>query len=157
MKRVFCHLGKTNGQILPDELELRMQKIMDEYAGGASSGYILNEQKLVKARKHLKQLKEEANNLYASRDGVTPSLHELNKCHEVIDRLDVATVLVEHLLHRKETRWPIYQSRADYPKRDDKNWLKFVNSVYDQTKDEVKMIERECSRRDVACNVSTGK
>jgi adenylylsulfate reductase subunit A len=113
-----------------------MQKIMDEYAGGISSGYILNEQKLLKARKLINQLKEEAKNLYA------PNLHELMKCHEVIDRLYVAQVLIEHLLYRKETRWPVYQTRADYPNRDDKNWLKFVNSVYDQTTGEVKMIER---------------
>ena len=160
IKRVVHHMnrmGEVTSPILPDELELRMQKVMDEYAGGISSGYILNEQKLLKAKKYLKQLKEEVGagspcpNLHAS------NLHELNKCHEVIDRLDVASVLIEHLLYRKETRWPIYQSRADYPNRDDKNWLKFVNSVYDQSKDEVKMLERECSRRDVACNVSPGK
>ncbi|MBI3590666.1 MAG: adenylyl-sulfate reductase subunit alpha [Candidatus Melainabacteria bacterium] len=140
VKRVFSHLEKKNIEILPDELELRMQKIMDDYAGGISSGYILNEQKLLKARKYIKELKQEANNLYA----INP--HELMKCHEVIDRLDVASVLIEHLLHRKETRWPIYQSRADYPERDDKNWLKFVNSVYDQTKDEIKILERPCKK-----------
>ena len=138
IKRVFNCLERKILQILPDELEERMQKIMDEYAGGISSGYILNEQKLLKARKHIKQLKEEIKNLYAV------NLHELMKCHEVIDRLDVASVLIEHLLYRKETRWPIYQSRADYPKRDDKNWLKFVNSVYDQNKDEVQILERPC-------------
>lgn len=121
-----------------DELELRMQKIMDEYAGGISSNYILNEQKLLKAKKYIKQLKEESNNLYAT------NLHELMKCHEVIDRLDIARVLIEHLLYRKETRWPVYQSRADYPNRDDKNWLKFVNSVYDISKDEIKIVERPC-------------
>lgn len=139
IKRVFCHLesrDEVSSTLFPDDLELRMQKLMDEYAGGISSGYILNEQKLLKAKKHLKQLKEESKNLYSY------NLHELMKCHEVIDRIDVARVLVEHLLYRKETRWPIYQSRADYPNRDDKNWLKFVNSVYDQATDEVKMIER---------------
>ena len=147
IKRVFCHMVETcrgTSQIKPDELELRMQKIMDEYAGGISSGYILNEQKLLKARKHIKELKRESKNLYASKDGVTPSLHELMKCHEVIDRLDIASVLIEHLLYRKETRWPIYQSRGDYPERDDKNWLKFVNSAYDQTRDEIKILERPC-------------
>ena len=138
LKRVFSLLEKKGNNILPDELEIRMQKVMDEYAGGIASNYILNEQKLLKARKYIKQLKKEAENLYAI------NLHELMKCHEVIDRLDVAKVLVEHLLYRKETRWPIYQSRADYPNRDDKNWLKFVNSIYDQNNDEVKIIERPC-------------
>lgn len=134
--RIYNHLEKRKEQVLPDELELRMQKIMDEYAGGISSNYVLNEQKLLKGRKYLKQLKEEVKHLF----GI--NLHELNKCHEVIDRIDVSRVLIEHLLYRKETRWPIYQSRADYPERDDKNWLKFVNSVYDQNKDEIKIIER---------------
>lgn len=138
LNRVFQPLQNNEKPILPDELELRMQKIMDDYAGGISSGYILNEQKLLKARKHIKQLKEEAKNLHAD------DFHELNKCHEVIDRLDVATVLIEHLLYRKETRWPIYQSRADYPEKDDKNWLKFVNSVYDLKSDQIKIIERDC-------------
>ncbi len=138
LKRVFNFMERQSKEILPDELELRMQKIMDEYAGGISSDYILNEQKLLKARKHIKQLKEETKYLYAQ------NLHELMKCHEVIDRLDVATVLIEHLLYRKETRWPIYQSRGDYPNRDDKNWLKFINSVYDKEKDKVSIIERKC-------------
>lgn len=140
IKRAFCHLESNQKAILPDDLELRMQKVMDEYAGGASSGYILNEQKLLKARKLIKGLKEQAKNLYAE------NLHELMKCHEVIDRLDVAEVLIEHLLYRKETRWPVYQTRADYPKRNDKSWLKFVNSVYDQVSGKVKMIERECKK-----------
>lgn len=146
IKRVFAPLcrDEVTSSLQPDELELRMQKIMDEYAGGISSGYILNEQKLLKAKKYIKQLKQETKNLYASKDGITPSFHELNKCHEVIDRLDIASVLIEHLLYRKETRWPIYQSRADYPNRDDKNWLKFVNSVYDQARDEIKILERPC-------------
>ncbi len=136
MKRIFNHLEKRQESILPDELELRMQKIMDDYAGGISSGYIINEQKLQKARKHIKELKEESKNLYGE------NLHELMKCHEVIDRLDIAEVLIEHLSYRKETRWPIYQSRGDYPERDDKNWMKFVNSVYSSKNKEIKILER---------------
>ena len=62
--------------------------------------------------------------------------------HEIIDRIDVAEVLVEHLLYRKETRWPSYQTRLDYPERDDRNWLKFVNSLRDRESGEIKIIER---------------
>ena len=152
IKRVFKPIvkdGVTLPGLEPDELELRMQKIMDDYAGGISSNYILNEQKLLKAKKLIKELKQESRNLSVGKDGATSSLHELMKCHEVIDRLDVAGVLIEHLLYRKETRWPIYQSRGDYPDRDDKNWLKFVNSVYDQTRDEVKILERPCKTLEI--------
>ncbi len=144
LSRVFKYLESNKNTLKPDELELRMQKTMDDYAGGIASGYILNEQKLLKARKYLKQIKEESKHLFAK------DLHELMKCHEVIDRIDVARVLIEHLLYRKETRWPIYQTRGDYPNRDDKNWLKFVNSVYDEAKDEIKIVERECKALDKA-------
>lgn len=140
--RVFSLANKKDNSILPDELELRMQKIMDEYAGGITANYILNEQKLLKARKYMKGIKLKSSKLYGE------NLHELMKCHEVIDRIDVARVLIEHLLYRKETRWPVYQSRADYPERDDKNWLKFVNSIYDKNTDTIKMIERECKPLD---------
>jgi len=47
----------------------------------------------------------------------------------VIDRVTVARVLVEHMAHRKETRWHCYQERLDYPERDDARWTVFVNTV----------------------------
>ncbi|HWJ03943.1 MAG TPA: adenylylsulfate reductase, partial [Verrucomicrobiae bacterium] len=50
--------------------------------------------------------------------------------------------LVEHLLYRKETRWRSYQERTDYPDRDDRQWFKFINSVYDSRTDSIKIIER---------------
>jgi adenylylsulfate reductase subunit A len=49
----------------------------------------------------------------------------------VIDRVVVARSLVEHMAHRKETRWHCYQERLDYPERDDARWLVFVNSIRD--------------------------
>ncbi|MEE9605989.1 MAG: hypothetical protein V3V70_10530 [Candidatus Scalindua sp.] len=61
---------------------------------------------------------------------------------ELIDRVDVAKVLIEHLIYRKETRWPCYQSRTDFPDRDDTNWLKFINSIYDPVKKRLAIIER---------------
>jgi adenylylsulfate reductase subunit A len=139
--RVFAPFGIAGSpggaeiSFTPGELEERLQKIMDEYAGGIGAGYELYEEKLLLAREKLKDLK-----------GILPclraaGLHELMTAHEVIDRVEVARVLVEHLLYRKETRWPCYQSRVDYPERDDANWLKFVNSVADT--DRVRMIERE--------------
>jgi len=137
IKRVYApqRVGKDEG-FLPGELEEALQKIMDEYAGGISSGYLLNEEKLLIAREKLAALKEQTVKL-AARD-----CHELVQAHEVIDRLDVARVLVEHLLYRKETRWPCYQTRTDFPEQDDANWLKFVNSVYDPGADRITIVER---------------
>ncbi|AGB42212.1 succinate dehydrogenase/fumarate reductase flavoprotein subunit [Halobacteroides halobius DSM 5150] len=134
--RTFAPLNRETG-FTPAELEERLQKIMDEYAGGLSVDYQLHEKKLLQARDLLKQLKDDLTKGYAT------SMHQLMKLHEVIDRVDVARVLVEHLLYRKETRWKAYQQRIDYPQRDDDNWFKFVNSVYDQSADQIQIIERE--------------
>lgn len=107
----------------PFELEERLQKIMDEYAGGIGSHYGYSEGELRIARMYLERLDHELPSLRAT----TP--FELMQCHDVIDRVAVARTLVEHMLHRRETRWHCYQERLDYPERDDARWMCFVNSV----------------------------
>ncbi len=136
LKRVFAPLKRDDG-FSYQQLEQHLQKIMDEYAGGISQNYKLSPAKLKQARQLLANLKEDLTRLAAD------DLYQLLRAHEVIDRVIVAQVLIEHLLYRKESRWPGYQSRLDYPKRDDKNWLKFVNSKYDISSKKVRIIERE--------------
>lgn len=121
IKRVYTPLFREDG-IRPAEMEERLQKTMDEYAGGVSRYYEMNENELILALRKIKHLKTQTKYLLAS------DLHELMNCHEVIDRIDIAEVLIHHLLYRKETRWPAYQSRVDYPNLNDREWLKFVNS-----------------------------
>ncbi|MCK8816110.1 adenylyl-sulfate reductase subunit alpha [Natroniella sulfidigena] len=136
LERVYAPLECEEG-VGPSELEERLQKIMDEYAGGLSTNYQLHEEKLLQARRLLKILDQDL------ASGKAENLHQLMNLHEVIDRVIVARVLVEHLLYRKETRWKSYQQRLDYPERDDQNWFKFVNSVYDQKRDQIEIVERE--------------
>ena len=57
--------------------------------------------------------------------------HELMRCWEVVHRTWVGEAHLRHLLHRKETRWPGYYYRSDYPDLDDANWRVFVNSKFD--------------------------
>lgn len=124
------------GGISPEELERNLQEIMDEFAGGATSHYELTESKLIIARKKLKKSEGKLQLLRVE------DRHRLVSCLELIDRFDVAKVLIEHLIYRKETRWPGFQTRTDFPERDDANWLGFVNSVYDPVEDRVKIIKR---------------
>lgn len=105
-----------------DELEEAMQKIMDDYAGGISSGYRYNLAKLKIARERIGELLLLAGVLKAH------DLPELMRIWEVIDRLYVCRVLIEHLAARRETRWRSFQENDDYPGRNDDNWLKYVNS-----------------------------
>lgn len=128
MKRVYSPLArdkKTGGGGRAREIEEELQKVMDEYAGGIGTFYEMDEKRLLVARRMLQKLKKQTKHLIAK------NLHELMLAHDVIDRIDVAQVLVEHLIFRKETRWPGYQTRLDYPKLDDENWLCFVNSRRD--------------------------
>lgn len=122
------------------EVEEAMQKVMDEYAGGISTGYVINAKKLAIARQRIDELIAISNTLKAG------DLHQLLFVHEIIDRLVVCKSLIEHLEARKETRWPCYQENADFPGRDDHNWLKYVNSRTEAG--QLKIIFRDLVGRD---------
>jgi adenylylsulfate reductase, subunit A len=120
--RVFAPVEAPGG-VPARDLEERLQKVMDEYAGGIGASYGYAEGSLRIARLHLARLADEHVALSAS------SPYELMHCHEVIDRVEVAQTLVTHMSHRRETRWHCYQERLDHPDRDDARWMVFVNSV----------------------------
>jgi adenylylsulfate reductase subunit A len=138
-ERVFApyRRAKEVGKgVTPHEMEERLQKVMDEYAGGIKTHFETNEQSLKIALKEIRKLKDQTDYLIA-RD-----LHELMLSHEVIDRLEVAEVLIHHLLTRKETRWPGFHKNLDYPDLNDRKWLRFVNSRKNPLTGEIEMINR---------------
>ncbi len=111
--------------LYPKQALLRLQKLMDEYAAGVGSQYMTNEPLLLRGLELMGFFRDDLANLTA-RD-----LHELLRCWELRDRIWCAEVHMRHLLHRKETRWPGYYYRGDYPELDDEHWKVFVNSRYD--------------------------
>ncbi len=111
--------------ITPKQGLQRLEKIMDEYCGGVSSYYSTNEKLLNKGLHLLQMLKEDANHIGAE------DLHQLQRTWELNHRIWVAEAVVRHTLFRKETRWPGYYYRADFPHVDDEQWHVFVNSRYD--------------------------
>jgi adenylylsulfate reductase subunit A len=111
--------------LLPKMGLLRLQKLMDEYAGGPGAHYRVNDPTLERGLELLLTLKEDLDKL-AARDA-----HELLRCWELRDRVLCAECHVRHVLFRKETRWPGYLYRPDYAALDDDNWKVFVNSRYD--------------------------
>nr|CAA45030.1 adenylylsulfate reductase [Archaeoglobus fulgidus] len=116
--------------ILPWQGLVRLQKIMDEYAAGIATIYKTNEKMLQRALELLAFLKEDLEKL-AARD-----LHELMRAWELVHRVWTAEAHVRHMLFRKETRWPGYYYRTDYPELNDEEWKCFVCSKYDAEKDE---------------------
>ena len=115
---------------------VRLQKIMDEYAGGTSSLYTTNGPTLERGIQLIEMLREDLKQLAAR------NRHELLRCWEVVHRTWVGEAHMRHLLHRKETRWPGYYYRADYPNLDDENWRVFVNSRYDAASDTWELMTR---------------
>lgn len=136
-ERIFAPLlrGPDFDGVANIEMEERLQRLMDEYAGGIHQFYRMNEERLDVALKNVKMLQDQTKYFYAK------NLHELMNVHEVIDRLNVAEVLVHHLKYRKETRWPGWQTRMDYPEKDPKLDC-FVESQKDPKTGEIKMFTR---------------
>jgi adenylylsulfate reductase subunit A len=112
--------------ILPIHALQRLEKIMDEYVGGISVNYMTNEPLLTRGLELLGMLKEDASSLGAE------DYHQLQRAWELQHRLLASECVTQHTLFRKETRWPGYYYRGDYPKLDDKDWHCFTLSRYDQ-------------------------
>jgi adenylylsulfate reductase subunit A len=126
--------------IIPKMFMFRLQKIMDEYAAGVSTGFTTSEKLLEKGLELLGLLKEDSEKLAAA------NLHELMRCWENVHRMWQAESHVRTLLFREETRWPGYYFRADKPSMDNANWDAFANCKYDPKSGEWEMIKRPVER-----------
>jgi adenylylsulfate reductase subunit A len=118
------------GYILPKMFQMRLQKMMDEYAGGVSVQFTTSEANLTKCLQLLAFLREDADKLGA-RD-----LHELMRCWENKHRMVQAEAHVHAIMFREETRWPGYYFRSDRPTMDNENWKCFVNITRDPKTEE---------------------
>jgi adenylylsulfate reductase subunit A len=122
--------------IRPKMFMFRLQKIMDEYAGGVSSQFTTSQSLLEKGLDLLSVLKEDSDKLAAE------DLHELMRCWENTHRMWQAEAHVRTLLFREETRWPGYYFRADKPQMDNENWKVFANCRWDPATGEWEMKAR---------------
>ncbi|OGP56679.1 MAG: adenylyl-sulfate reductase subunit alpha [Deltaproteobacteria bacterium RBG_13_61_14] len=121
--------------IKPKMFMFRLQKIMDEYAGGVSAQFCTNKVGLERALELLAYLKEDSTKLAAE------DLHELMRCWENVQRMWQAEAHVRTILFREETRWPGYYRRADFPEMK-QEWLAFANCKYDPKADKWEMLKR---------------
>jgi adenylylsulfate reductase subunit A len=110
--------------ILPMQFMFRLQKIMDEYAGGVISGFKTAKPLLERGLELLAMLKEDAEKMGAK------DRYDLERCWENYQRVWQAEAHVRTILFREETRWPGYYFRADKPKMDEANWKVFVNCTF---------------------------
>ncbi len=116
----------------------RLQKLMDEYCGGVTVGYMTNEKLLHIGLKKLKIMEEDLESLAAK------DLHELLRAWELKHRHRTAECVTQHTLFRKETRWPGYYYRGDAMKLDDENWHVLTVSRRDPETGEYTMEKAPC-------------
>ena len=112
--------------ITPKMLQMRLQKIMDEYVAGCSTYYNTNDKMLAVAEEKLGLLKEDALKMRAK------DLHELLRAWENYHRIITAEAHMKHILFREESRYPGFYYRTDKNFVDEENWHCFVNSIYDK-------------------------
>jgi adenylylsulfate reductase subunit A len=123
--------------IVPRQYLHRLQKLMDEYAGGVVSGFKTSKALCERGLELMAMLKEDSQKM-AARD-----LHELMRVWENNQRTWQAEAHIRSILFREETRWPGYYFRADTPKMDDKNWKCFVNCQWDPKSGQWNMLKKD--------------
>jgi adenylylsulfate reductase subunit A len=126
--------------IRPTQFMFRLQKIMDEYAGGVSAQFKTSDKLIERGMELMVYLQEDATNLAAE------DLHELMRCWENVHRMFQAEAHMRSILFREETRWPGYYFRSDKPEMDNENWLAFCNCVYDKETGEWTMLKKPVKR-----------
>jgi adenylylsulfate reductase subunit A len=112
--------------ITPKMLQVRLQKIMDEYVAGVSTMYQTNAHMMAVAEQKLEMLKEDAQKMRAK------DLHELLRAWENYHRILTAEAHMKHIQFREESRYPGFYYRMDHNYVDEENWKCFVNSIYDK-------------------------
>ena len=122
--------------IKPKMFMFRLQKLMDEYAGGASVGFKTSKPLLEKGLEFLQFMKEDSEKLAAS------DLNELMRCWENIHRMWQAESHIRTILFREETRWPGYYFRTDHPEIKE-DWKCFANCRWNPDTGEWEMLKKD--------------
>jgi adenylylsulfate reductase subunit A len=120
----------------PKMAMFRLQKMMDEYAGGVSTNFTTNANLLKRGLELLAFLKEDSEKLAAQ------DAHELMRCWEHVHRMWQGESHVRTVLFREETRWPGYYFRSDKPKMEQGDWRCFVNCKWDPKTGEWALMKR---------------
>ena len=122
----------------PAGLMMRLMKATDEYGGGVATYYMTSGKLLNICLDLLKLLREDAEKMAAG------DLHELLRCWENYHRIWCVEAHIRHIEFRKESRYPGFYYRSDFPTVDDQNWKCFVNSTFNPDTKEWKCEKVEC-------------
>ena len=124
--------------VKPAGLMMRLMKATDEYGGGVATYYMTSGKLLNICLDLLRLMREDAEKMAAG------DLHELLRAWENYHRIWCVETHIRHIEFRKESRYPGFYYRSDYPTCDDENWKVFVNSTFDPKSKEWKCEKVNC-------------
>ena len=128
------HFRNANGQTPTAALRLRMQRTMQSNCAVFRTGNVLEE-----GRKLIKQVWKDAGDIRVTDRSLVWN-SDLIETLEFDNLIIQAAVTVEGAVARKESRGA--HAREDFPKRDDKNWMKHTLAWTDEKKQSVKLAYR---------------
>ena len=117
----------------PSGFAMRLMKATNEYGAGWMTYYQTSDKQLEILQDLFKDMHEDSMKLGAG------DLHELMRCWEMRHRLWTVESHCRHIYFRKESRYPGFYYKADFPGTDDENWFCYTNSKYDPATGEWEM------------------
>lgn len=114
-------------EVTPEELEERMQQIMDRYAGGITQNYAFTVESLETAEREIRHLLEEELPKVSCH-----SMRDVTRHFEVKERLELSLALIAHLKAREETRWHCFAENRSFPEQNDEDFLLYINSRWQE-------------------------
>jgi succinate dehydrogenase/fumarate reductase flavoprotein subunit len=115
------------GNVSVQEFEFKVRRLITDYVTPPKNSYKLN-----RALWWSEQFRHElATSVQVS------TMHELYKSLEVENIITCAALSATASEARKESRWGMWHYRADYPEKDDANWLRHVVLSRGATPDEI--------------------
>ncbi|MHC1600972.1 MAG: FAD-binding protein, partial [Candidatus Nezhaarchaeales archaeon] len=99
----------------PRELEYAVKIIMNDHAGPirTEKGLAIGLEKLKKLEKRIEELK-------------ASNYHELMRAIEAMNLITIGKLTITAAIERRESRFPPYHFRLDYPETRDDEWLKLI-------------------------------
>jgi succinate dehydrogenase/fumarate reductase flavoprotein subunit len=109
-------MEQTSGDVSIEEFEYKTRRLISDYCTPPKNAYKLN-----MALWWMDRLQKDIREKVRVRN-----IHDLFKVLEVENIMLCAKLSATASLERKESRWGFWHYRADYPKKDDSQWLKHI-------------------------------
>lgn len=115
-KDLETRTAQNDGEVSVEEFEYKVRRLIGDYVAPPK-----NEYKLKMALEWVDRFGREIREKVRIRN-----VHDLFKVLEVENIILCAKLSATASLERRESRWGFWHYRSDYPKRDDRQWLKHI-------------------------------